>query len=206
MRRDLSELFAKQEIFWDLQEVAKENKNVLAPGAFFDWMCQNHVVAVSVGIRSFVDQRIDSRSLWRMLYEILEHRDSITRDFHVQMYARAPGLEYGHRTFDNVVGRGRTTLRERDIRSDLRRIENASERVRRFVNKRIAHRTAPGEMRRLPKFNELDAALTALDEVLCKYNLLLTAQGMDTVKATRQYSWQDVLHAPWVLPGSRLRP
>src|SRR5690606_18089481 len=53
LRQDLTHLLGKREIFWELQEVAKENKRVLNPGAFFEWMCQNYVVTVSVGIRSF---------------------------------------------------------------------------------------------------------------------------------------------------------
>ena len=67
MRRDLTDLLGKREIFWDLQEIAKENQRILASGSFFDWMCRNYIVALTVGIRSFMDQSRDSQSLWRML-------------------------------------------------------------------------------------------------------------------------------------------
>ncbi|MGH3711181.1 MAG: hypothetical protein ACRDRQ_24435, partial [Pseudonocardiaceae bacterium] len=199
-------LLGKREIFWDLQEVAKENQSILRPGTFFDWMCQNYVITVSVGIRSFTDQDRKSRSLWRMLYEILENPGVLDRQTHVRMYVKAPGAEFGHLTFDNVVGHGHLLLSQQAVRSDLRKIEDASEIVRRFVNKRVAHRNNPGKLRRLPKFNELDAALDALDEVLCKYNLLLTAQSADSMHATRQYNWQQVLWEPWILKGSKLHP
>lgn len=108
-------------------------------------------------------------------------------------------------SFNKVVGKGRAYLSQAILRSDLRRSENASERVRRYVNKRIAHRANAGTIRRLPRLKELDSALDTLDEVLCKYNLLLTAEGTNSLHATRQYDWREVLWEPWLLPGSKYR-
>lgn len=200
-------MLGKREIFWELQEVAKENPKVLKPGTLFDWMCRNYVVAQAIGIRSFMDQSKGSHSLWRMLFEILEHPRVISRNTHVKMYRTTPmGESLGHMSFNAVAGKKAAYLRQRSVRRDMRRLEDASERVRRFVNKRIAHRTGFGEIRRLPKFDELDAALTALDDIFCKYNLLLRAQGLTTCHATRQYDWREVLWEPWVLKGGKLRP
>lgn len=207
MSHDLTDLLGKREIFWELQEVAKENKSILQPGSFFDWICRNYVIAQTVGIRSFMDQSKDSHSLWRMLFEMLENPGVLGRAVHVRMYRGTPsGEELGHMSFNAVVGKSAKQLGQNAIRADLRRLEDASERVRRFVNKRVAHRTSPGEIRRLPKFNEVDAALDVLDEVFCKYNLLLRAQGISTCYATRQYDWREVLWEPWLPRGSKLRP
>jgi len=207
MRHDLTDLLGMREIFWQLQDVARENPAVLKPGSFFDWMCRNYMVAITVGIRSFMDQSSDSRSLWRMLYEVLENPGVISRDTHVRMYrGTAVGVSFGHSTFDNVVGERQPCISQRTVRSDLRKLEDASERIRRFVNKRIAHKTSPGEIRRLPKLREVDSALDTLDRVLCKYNLLITGQGMDTLHAVRQYDWREVLWEPWIPMGSKLRP
>ena len=138
---------------------------------------------------------------------MLENPGVIDRDTHVRMYLSTPmGSELGHLSFNSVVGKGRSCLQQQAIRADLRKLEDASERVRRFVNKRIAHRTKPGEIRRLPKFNDVDTALDKLDQVFCKYNLLLTAQGMSSLHATRQYDWREVLWEPWVPRGSKFRP
>ena len=202
----MTDLLGRREIFWDLQEVAKENPVILRPGAFFDWMCRNYIAAISVGIRSFVDQHKGSHSLWRLLYEILEHPCSLDRETHARMYRATPmGIDFGRTCFNNVSG-GAPHILQRTIRSDLRQLEDASERVRRFVNKRIAHRTNPGEMRRLPKFDEVDAALDKIDKLLAKYNFLLTAQGIESFQATRQYNWQEVLWEPWIPKDSKLHP
>src|SRR5215813_12370502 len=83
MYRDLSDMLAKRDVFWQLQEIAKENPKILTPGEFFDWMCRNYITAITVGIRSFVDHSNNVHSLWRMLYEILEHPKVINRNAHV---------------------------------------------------------------------------------------------------------------------------
>ncbi len=112
----------------------------------------------------------------------------------------------GNLSFNNVVGVNRQYLGQRAIRSDLRKIEDASEKIRRFVNKRIAHRAPPGQLRENPTFDELDMALDVIDEVFCKYQLLLKAIGATSSKATRQYNWMAVLWEPWVQEGSKFRP
>lgn len=207
MRQDMSAILGKKEIFWELQEVAKENKKILSPGDFFDWMCQNYIAAVSIGVRGFTDQSKNSRSLWRMLYEILENPGALDRESHARMYrSSAFGVSYGRQCFNDVVGRDSHVLPQQTIRSDLRRLEDTSERVRRFVNKRIAHRTKRGELRRPPKFRELDAAIHNIDKTLCKYNFLLTGQSEESFHATRQCNWQEVLWEPWIPEGSKLHP
>ena len=207
MKIDLTDLLRKRETFWELQEVAKENPKILNPNHFFDWMCRNYVISQTVGIRSFMDRSSDAHSLWRMLYEILENPRVINRVTHARIYARTrSGPELGQKTFNRVVGKQCACLSQQAIRRDLRLLEDASERVRRFVNKRIAHRTAPGEMRRLPKFEDLDAALEKLDEVFCKYNLLFTGDGIRSLHATSQFDWREVLWDPWIPKGSKLHP
>jgi hypothetical protein len=204
---DLTGLFRKREIFWDLQEIAKENPKVLSPGAFFDWMCKNYITAVTVSIRALMDQSSDVHSLWRMLYEILEHPGIISRRSHVSLYRTAPKeLDLGNKTFDTVVGRSKQYLPNGMIRADLRKLEDASARVRRFVNKRVVHRTSPGEIRKIPKFAELDEVIDVLDRIFCKYDLLLTAAGTMSTRVERNNDWRRVLHTPWIEIGSKFRP
>ena len=186
-----------REIFWELQDIAKRNPKILDPYAFFDWMCRNYFAAVTIGARRFVDRSKDSHSLWRMLFEILEHPGALSRRSHVSFYRNTP-TGFGDSSFSNIIGSKGKCLSQRSVRSDLRSIEDASRRIQRFVNKRVAHSTGRGQLRRLPNLNELDAALDTIDRILCKYNLLLTAQGMTSAKATRQYEWTDVLRFPWV--------
>lgn len=209
INRDLSNLLGKREIFWGLQDIAKENPRILEHGAFFEWMCNNYIAAVVMDIRGFVDERRDVRSLWRMLYEILEHPGVISRRAYCALYrgtSLIEGFDMPDRFFDNIAGKGRDVLGQRDIRRDLSSLEDSSARIKKFANKRVAHRAAAGELRRNPKFNDLDAAMDAIDRIFCKYNNLLTASGMTSVFAIRQYNWMESLYEPWIRPGSKYHP
>jgi len=199
MSRDLADLLGKREIFWELQDIAKDNSKILGPGAFFDWMCRNYISAMSVAIRSFDDIDSRSHSLGRLLYEILERPGVISRRAHLALYRGMPdGTFFGNRTFDGVVGKGKEFLSKYAVKKDLGEVERAVKRVRLLVNKRIAHRAGRNAIRKLPTFNEMDAALDTLDRIYCKYNLLLTASGMNSCFATRQYNWRSVLYEPWI--------
>lgn len=197
LTEELANLMRSSEIFWELQEVAKKNPAVGTPGAFFTWLRINYVETLSIGVRRFVDSSDDVHSLWRLLYEVLEHPGVINRRAHRAMYG-ASGSSRADSTFDNLAGSGRSVLSQRAVRSDLRAVEDAHTRIRRFVNKRVAHRTSPGMIRRLPTYGDLDSALRIFDRILCKYNTLLTASGLSTAYATPQYDWRDVLRVAWM--------
>ena len=207
MSSDLSDLFRRQEIFWQLQVVAKENPSILKNGAFFSWMCNNYIDAFAIRLRACVDQSKGSHSLWRLLYEALENPGAINITTHANLYRNTPyGVAFGESCFRNCVGQKASVLSDRAIRMDMKALEDSSDRLRRFVNKRVAHRNRPGAIRRVPTFDEIDNTLSVIDRLFCKYNFLLSASGMDSCRATAQYDWRDVLWQPWIPAGSPLRP
>lgn len=194
---ELTHLLRSKEIFWELQEIAQKNPSMLTPAAFVEWIRINYVTALSIGVRRFVDSSDGALSLWRLLYEVLAHPGVINRRAHRALYRGVPSV-HADRTFDNLVGRGRGALSQRAVRADLRAIEDAHKRIRRFVNKRVAHRTSKGAIRHLPTYKDLNDALAVFDRILCKYYTLLTASGMTTAYATPQYDWRDVLRTAWL--------
>jgi hypothetical protein len=203
LNQDLADLLGRREIFWGLQDVAKENPHVLQHGALFDWMCTNYVMAATMAVRRLVDLRGDVQSLGRLLYEILQNPGVINRHANRSLYrgsGRLLHLNLADMTFDNLVGVGLSALPQSHVERDLRAIETAAQKVVKFTHKRVAHRAAPGELRRNPTFIELDGAMDVLDKTFCKYNCLLTASGMSSTFATRQYSWKEALTQPWIKP------
>ena len=138
MKPELSDLHFKRKIFWDLQDIAKDNPAILKPGEYFDWQCRNYIVTSSVIIRKFVDQsrHKSTQSLWKLLYEALEYPGSLSRKSHLSLY-RGVGreLSLGEGTFDEVVGADTEYLSIHAIKRDISYLENSTSRIYKFVNK-----------------------------------------------------------------------
>jgi hypothetical protein len=141
------------------------------------WMVNNYVESACIGIRRMTDPDSRSISLWRLLWELLRYPGAVTRRSQQSLYA-AGGREVADLTFYNIAGPGKSFLPRSVIVRDIRAIEDVEERIRRFVNKRIAHIGPHGAIRRPPTFNEMHSSLDTLERVLLKYHTLLTAEGL----------------------------
>lgn len=177
IRSELGDLLRRHEIFCSLRDIFNTNPETRDPPLLVDWMVQNHVEAVSVGVRRLCDHgsnRFEVESLGRLLWELLEH----------------PGNYH--------VGGGKPAFTRRTIRSDLRQLEDAAARIERFVNKRVAHAAPRKEFRRFPTYGQLGKALDELDRIATRYALLLTGDERRTCKRVIQTNWKRVLWQAWL--------
>lgn len=193
----MGELLESREIFLGLQEIARNNPKILDPGDFVDWMYNNYITHLTVGARKFTDRDNRSQSLGTMLSQILEHPEAINLRAYKTLYSSRM-IEYSDKHFYHLIGCRKENLSKSLIRSDIRRIKEATKRVHKFVNKRVAHFNSPGKIRRLPTFDELYGVLDTLNELLCKYDCLLNGSGEETTYETPTYNWKEVLYEPWI--------
>jgi len=198
MTKEIRDLLKKKQLFWELQKIAEENKEILSPGLFFDWMCKNYMVAASVTARRFVDHHSDSESLRIMLDQILKNPGIINRDSHNVLY----GEDFkfiSDRDFDRLVGEGVDVHSNVQIQSDINLIDHAdseAKKIRKFVNKKIAHFTNPEEYKQNPNLNELDKAIDDIFQLVGKYSLLLCGNLVEQPHLGN--GWRAVLYKPWI--------
>jgi len=198
MSREIRDLLIKKQLFWELQKIAKENEEILSPGLFFDWMCKNYMVAASVTARRFVDHSSDSESLWIMLDQILKNSGIINRDSHNALYG-GHNKSISDIDFDRLVGNGVDVLSQEQIQSDMDLIDHAdskAKKIRKFVNKKIAHFTSPKEYKKLPTLNNLDRAIEDIFQLVGKYSLLLCGSLVEQPPLGND--WRAALYKPWI--------
>lgn len=195
---DLGRQLLHNETYQGIVEAVRENPRIQKPGDIHRWMAIHYVAGAVIGIRRLVDRDSRSPSFWRLLFELLQYPSVLTRASHGALYRANRYM--ADRTFDAIVGRGRSCLGPGVIRRDLRLLEDTADRIHRFANKRVAHLAPRGAIRKLPTFIDLTKALNDLDKLARRYNTLLTASGLVTLKPTRTYSWRSVLYEPWVPP------
>lgn len=204
LEKELVWLFLKRKIFWDLQKIAEENQKILAPGIFFNWMCDNYIHSMMVGVRKFTDGDGRSRSLMVMLNEISAHPGIFSRESNLYLYPNSP-KHLANSSFDSLVGPNKSFLSEDQIKEDINLIKRSEKRVRLYTNKIIAHFARPGSIKKNPTFGELDDALTKVDEIFSKYRCLLTATGgnvRDSIPTSD--AWQKVFYEPWIPSDCKL--
>lgn len=198
MSRDIRDLLTKQQIFWELQKIAKRNKEMLSNGLFFDWMCKNYMVAASVTARRFVDQASDTESLRIMLDQILGNPGIINRRSHNTLYGEHL-TSTSDNDFDKLVGKGVEVLSQEEIQTDINLIDHAdskADKIRIYVNKNIAHFINPKKIKKLPILNELDKAIEDVFQLVAKYSLLISGRLVD--RPPLGNDWRAVLYKPWI--------
>lgn len=178
----------------------------MKPPVFFNWARDNYVLAICLGLRRLSDVRADVVSVGRLLRE-LETRPEVVSRRSYRALQRQKGIsgEDADETFNLLVGLGCAYLPRRAASQDIARVERGDARIRRLVNKRLAHAAPLSALRRPPSFQELENALEVFDQVLVKYDALLADGSLSTLHST-MLDWRCVLLKPWLSSRPDERP
>ena len=160
-------------------------------------MATNYAVAMAVGIRRQRDLDRRSVSLERLLREIEEKTNShprvLSRESFLKNYA--PELQAtGDAEFDRLIGARATHVDPASVRRDLDSLIAATEKVKHYVNKRIAHRDEKLEPK--ARFGDIDESLDALERLVDKYCRLVTG-GATRLNPTLPSGWKRIFHIQW---------
>lgn len=199
IERDVLDLIIAQHIYEGIRTIVASNADIQRPGDVYRWISRNYGTAMVVGIRRLTDRRLDSLSLVRLLKDIADHSDAITRESHVCHYSKSGRRGAGDRWFDSFAGRGKRTLPKSIPRSHLRRVKLAAERIRRLVDTRIAHLDQKNVPRKPLKFTDIHNAIRLIEQTTIQYKLLLNAVSpQPSLLPIWQYDWWELFYKPWV--------
>lgn len=81
------------------------------------------------------------------------------------------------------------------VERDIKRLGKVTEKIERYVNKRIAHRDAREIGQR--KLGELDDCLGLIAEMVERYSRLLTGYGSGVCPELPP-GWKSVFNVPWI--------
>ncbi len=196
---DIQSLLVNRHIFQEVQAIIKANPKLQVPSSFYEWMGVNHAASIAVGIRRQLDMDSRSVSLVRLLMELKRYPEVITRRRFVALYKGHPvAAQFAHRDFDGVAGYGRSYASPGMVRSDLARLKQIGQRLRRFVNKRIAHLDRR-KYKNPPTYQEVDECLEVMETFLRKYVLMFRAEAHVKILPTWQYDWKAIFRVPWIV-------
>jgi hypothetical protein len=196
IEREVGDLLLRRETFVELRDIVNDNPRIMRPPSFVNWIVGNYVCTVALGIRRLTDTDRRAESLGRLLHELIECPGVLSRVAHRRLYGRRSSV--ADEIFNSLVGTGKSVLPARAIRADRRLLNIGERRIRRLVNKRLAHANKPSGIRRPPTLGEVSEVLDVMDRLAVKYSVLLAGSTMASCKPTRQFNWRTVLRFAWL--------
>jgi hypothetical protein len=214
LRRWVEDLFANvrqlridQHIWDEVQTIIASNPNLHRPSHFYQWMQDMFVSGIAMGIRRQLDDDTRTRSFYRFLKRIKGDPSLVSRKRYRGLYKDGdPTVEqlkrYGllertvNDTYDRLVGAGKPQPSAEDIQEEIEALQRVSTKFVAFANQVIAHddRTKPTE---LPRFLDVDRAITALEQLVQRYAQLFEAAHR-SVDLNFQYDWRAIFRVPWI--------
>lgn len=183
-------------------EVVNANKSIQSPSDFHEWTIRNYGSYVVMAIRRQLDNDSDVISLKRLLTELKESPQSLTKDWFRTLYKDTPNngpisMEaFADSDFENHAGKFEH-FDPSIAQADLVQLETLGKKITRYANKQIAHRT---KAKATLTFREINKFLDELESIVKKYILLFTASGYPSLTPVFQYDWEAIFTKVWIRP------
>lgn len=179
-------LLVNREVFHQLQEALRRQKDRHRGAELAAWMVQCYVAFASTAIRRMVER---PRSSWKsvslviLLNDLKDNEGALTRQRFRRRYPLRLRERFADRDFDAITRKqGASRLTAYWIQRDIARLDRETQPVSRLVNKIIAHTEL--DRRRLGKatYEKLDRAVDTIEEMFRRYALLLKGAYTQTIE------------------------
>ena len=211
-------------IFWEIQDIIRENPRIQKPSVFYSYLARTYLSHALAGLRRQTKLQKDSISFVRLLDEIAENPEELSRSYFNSRYPSSNGPDLSQVVgradlekvgitdssqlkamikmddFDRYADASGAYVCPQMVKEDRARLESAVKTHEEFADKRIAH-WDKREPKVVPTFAELDDCIKLLDQTYVKYHFLFHAESMDTLMPTYQYEWKSIFCEPWLKVG-----
>ena len=200
----VTELCVGREVYKETLDMYRRNPAIQKPSLFYSWMRGLFVTWSVILISRLVDPRLDTRSFVSFLRSIQKSSHRPSREHHVALYitkmtnfSDEEARRIANREYDRLVGKTETSLPKKQVDADVAKLLQVTKPIKTLRDERVAHLDAnPSEQ--LPSYEHLDAAVSALVNLLQKYSLLINGVSADPFP-TIQYDWLAIFRVPWIV-------
>lgn len=189
-------LFAYRSFYRGLAEITQANDEIPA-SSFFDALGAWYATTQVMAVRRQTDTGRDAVSLARLLTNMADNPQVMTRERFLSLWGEE---EHWRRRANEQYDRyaaGADPIPAENYRADFDRFQEATRPVKDYVDRLVAHNDQR-ELSRPPTWNELNAAIDLLEEMLNKYMVLLTATGIPSADPVHQADWKDAFRVAWL--------
>ncbi len=199
LRKEVHILLTHRVVFEETQKIIKDNSDIQKPNAFYDLLGQGYAALIVLGIRRQVkiDKDNKSLSLAKLLTEISKQPNLITRKDFKYLYKGSVALRHADRDFNKFADTNKNEINARLVERDLMKLKSAVTNCEDYADRKLAHIDKRGS-KKIPTFFEVNNALKVLEELIIRYELLLTAAGWTSLTPTFQYNWKSIFRYKWI--------
>jgi hypothetical protein len=188
-----------QHVFWEVQELIRNNPDLKKPSTFYSWMGEMYAAAMSVAVRRLVDKRKDSVSFVRLLEQLKEMPQCVSREAYKGRFFK-PSMppDFLDRDYDRLIGAGIPSPNPTTIDDEIQKLKQKTAALKKFVDKKVAH-TSLEPLKELPKFQDVDDAIDMLEALTKWYLHLFRSVSTTKLLPTWQYDWKEIFRFPWIV-------
>lgn len=203
---DIIDLVENRYVFNEVVSICKKEQKLKEDNLFWDFFKRSYIASMVTGVCRQVDADKDSLSIHNLLNEIFENPQSIIKRWFVVQYQknyqntmRGKMGRMGRNDFEQNFGKGEF-VDPVLVFADMGKLLYNTREIKKFRNKRIAHKDKNKKLKFNINFNDLNKAVDILEQITIKYNLLLNQSGYlnNTLLPIIQYDWQEIFKFPWI--------
>lgn len=199
IKLQIRELVQAKYTFHEVQKMIAANPAIQKDNSFYRYLTNTYVSHVVIGLRRQLKLDSQSISLVRLMQELTESPETLSRAYFKGLYAGNTGEYLADGDFNKFAKPGAPHIDPDAIAADLVRLRTITANCEDFADKRVAHHDMR-DPKQLPTFDEVDAAIDLLDELYCRYLRMFEAKSMRSLLPTWQYDWKEIFHVPWIPP------
>jgi hypothetical protein len=207
IRVDVAHLHLNRHLWRELVAIVRANPAIPEPGHIMGWFATLYGTTQAIGIRRHADRSTQAITLGRLLKEIRDRPDVVSRERYLSFYGKVDDFQrrLAHEEYDEFAGKRRDVVAVDLVEADLRMLDENTRQIAQYATRRIAHLDAR-TIDEVPTYNDLDGALEELERLLKRYTLLLRCEALTSAQPTPNYNWQGALTVPWIPPEDHFEP
>ncbi len=188
-----------QDIFNELSKIVDSNSKIQSPSTFHRWIRRNYIDSVTIRVLRLNDHDQRTISLQRLIKEISENPQVVSRDYFVSRYKKwMQDKGVADRDYDKFAKEGDKFICPKKLNDDIVTLDDVTSVIKPFRDQYVAHFDKNRKIEPLPTFDDIEKALKVIDIIFCKYYMFLKGGGMPTRKPVLQFDWKEPLRYPWI--------
>jgi len=197
----LQDLLINRHIFQQFRDCIAPHVGSDRGADLASWMAQNYMAFAATAIRRMVEPPKDSWksiSLIILLTELAANDSLLTRERFRALYKNSVAVRFADRDFVKVTGsKSATTMSAARINRDIRALKTASKRIKKLVDKVVAHTEM--DRRNVPRvqYGQIDNAIDLLEATFRRYCLLLTGRCPNPIVPLDDFNVAEDLKRIW---------